>query len=466
MVSSELKSGRKSWRGSRQTRVCGCVRRHLVEHRPGPCLRLPVEAELRVDRGPLGDLHREEGLALVDPDLEVAPRPHRRGEGVDPAAAVRSGHLVPPLTGPAPAAPAAPIAVAPPGNLVETCVLQRWPRFTLRECSAPGGKQGLGGRMIRVERGVSGRCTLKLRSSSGSSFPTGSTAPISARSASSNLFDPVFYRGNYPGLQPDLPPLPVRGTMSPSARRRRCGRTRTFSPIFYLHYNPDVRGSGIPPFLHYIEIGHQEGRITKELPEILIDADQEMPPLALRRGAARAALCARRAYLLPRPLGGDRRDHRRGAARRRSPGLDHRPRCGDRRAHHPDHHRLPRGALLPLPQPRPRHPAVRASLERRAPRRLRGGRQDPHQALAAPHRRRPLAAPPDARHPALRRRLQDMLARFLAEPEAAIWWPTASTTARTNGGARTGSACAGCCSGWRSASPPTISPSRRARCTG
>ena len=35
-------------------------------------MRLPVEAEGGIDRGPLGDLHREEGLALGDPDLEIA----------------------------------------------------------------------------------------------------------------------------------------------------------------------------------------------------------------------------------------------------------------------------------------------------------------------------------------------------------------------------------------------------------
>ena len=35
-------------------------------------------------------------------------------------------------------------------------------------------------------------------------------APISARSASSGLFDPVFYRNNYPGLRPIFRRFPVR----------------------------------------------------------------------------------------------------------------------------------------------------------------------------------------------------------------------------------------------------------------
>ena len=298
-------------------------------------------------------------------------------------------------------------------------------------------------------------------------FPNREYRAYIRKAQRSNLFDPVFYRGNYPGLRPIFRRFPLRHYVT-IGEREALRPNPDFSPIFYLHYNPDVRGSGIPPFLHYIDIGHQEGRITKELPEILIDADQEMPPLpAGAVAAAAAALRAGRAYLLSRPLGGDRRDHRRVAARRRPPGLDHRPRGGDRRADHPDHHRLPRGALLPLPQPRPRHPALRASPERRAPRRLRGGRQDPHQALAAPPGRRPLAAPPDARHPARRTAGSTTCSRASSpSPRRRSGWPTASTTARTNGGARTGSGCAGCCSGSRSASPPTISPSRPARCTG
>ena len=109
-----------------------------------------------------------------------------------------------------------------------------------------------------------------------------------------------------------------------------------FSPIFYLHYNPDVRGSGIPPFLHYIEIGHQEGRITKELPEILIDADQEMPPLpagAVRRPRRPYALVAHIYYHdlweeIAETIAAARPDCG-------PPGLDHRPRCGDRRARSP-----------------------------------------------------------------------------------------------------------------------------------
>ena len=102
----------------------------------------------------------------------------------------------------------------------------------------------------------------------------------------STLFDPVFYRGNYPGLRPIFRRFPVRHYVT-IGEREALRPNPDFSPIFYLHYNPDVRSSGIPPFLHYLDIGHQEGRITKELPEILIAADQEMPPLpsgAVQRG--------------------------------------------------------------------------------------------------------------------------------------------------------------------------------------
>src|SRR6476620_3815199 len=88
----------------------------------------------------------------------------------------------------------------------------------------------------------------------------------------STLFDPVFYRNNYPGLRPIFRRFPVRHYVT-IGEREALRPNPDFSPIFYLHYNPDVRSSGIPPFLHYLDIGHQEGRITKELPEILIAAD-------------------------------------------------------------------------------------------------------------------------------------------------------------------------------------------------
>ena len=129
-------------------------------------------------------------------------------------------------------------------------------------------------------------------------FPNREYRAYIRKAQRSNLFDPVFYRGNYPGLRPIFRRFPLRHYVT-IGEKEALRPNPDFSPIFYLHYNPDVRGSGIPPFLHYIDIGHQEGRITKELPEILIDADQEMPPLpagavrrprrpyALRRGPTR-----------------------------------------------------------------------------------------------------------------------------------------------------------------------------------
>src|SRR6476661_8610531 len=98
----------------------------------------------------------------------------------------------------------------------------------------------------------------------------------------SGQFDPVFYRNNYPGLRPIFRRFPVRHYVA-IGEREALRPNPDFSPLFYLHYNPDVRSAGIPPFLHYIEIGHREGRITKELPEVVIAAAKDMPRLAAAR---------------------------------------------------------------------------------------------------------------------------------------------------------------------------------------
>jgi hypothetical protein len=95
----------------------------------------------------------------------------------------------------------------------------------------------------------------------------------------SGQFDPVFYRNNYPGLRPIFRRFPVRHYVA-IGEREALRPNPDFSPVFYLHYNPDVRAAGIPPFLHWIEIGHREGRISKELPEVVIDGARDMPRLS------------------------------------------------------------------------------------------------------------------------------------------------------------------------------------------
>jgi hypothetical protein len=124
-------------------------------------------------------------------------------------------------------------------------------------------------------------------------FPNRSQRSYIRQVRRSNLFDPVFYRNNYPGLRPLFRWLPVRHYVT-IGEREALRPNPDFSPVFYLHYNPDVRESGIPAFLHYLEMGHREGRITKELPEALIANVKDMPLLpsgAIRR-ARRLAIVA------------------------------------------------------------------------------------------------------------------------------------------------------------------------------
>ena len=109
-------------------------------------------------------------------------------------------------------------------------------------------------------------------------FPGFKDSAYIRKARRSNLFDPVFYRNNYPGLRPVFQRFPLRHYVV-IGEKEALRPNPDFSPIFYLHYNPDVRKSGIPPFLHYIEMGHAEGRITKELPEVLVSATKEMPPV-------------------------------------------------------------------------------------------------------------------------------------------------------------------------------------------
>jgi hypothetical protein len=95
---------------------------------------------------------------------------------------------------------------------------------------------------------------------------------------SCQYFDRTFYVRNYPDLRPIYKRFPERhyATIGEADNLR---PNPDFSPSHYLHYNPDVRASGMPPFQHYLRIGHREGRITKELPEILASERRDLPAL-------------------------------------------------------------------------------------------------------------------------------------------------------------------------------------------
>ena len=82
----------------------------------------------------------------------------------------------------------------------------------------------------------------------------------------SGLFDPDFYTTHHPGMRWIFRRFPVRHYVT-IGEREHLRPNPDFSGSIYLRYNPDVRQSGVPPFLHYVEIGHREIRVTKELPE-------------------------------------------------------------------------------------------------------------------------------------------------------------------------------------------------------
>ena len=82
----------------------------------------------------------------------------------------------------------------------------------------------------------------------------------------SGLFDPGFYTTHHPGMRWIFRRFPVRHYVT-IGEREHLRPNPDFSGSIYLRYNPDVQQAGIPPFLHYVEIGHRELRVVKELPE-------------------------------------------------------------------------------------------------------------------------------------------------------------------------------------------------------
>lgn len=81
------------------------------------------------------------------------------------------------------------------------------------------------------------------------------------------LFDPVFYKGAYPAIHPWFHKMPLRHYIV-YGEKRGYRPNPDFSPSAYLRYNPDVDALGMSPFYHYVIGGHQESRVTKELPKV------------------------------------------------------------------------------------------------------------------------------------------------------------------------------------------------------
>jgi len=94
----------------------------------------------------------------------------------------------------------------------------------------------------------------------------------------SGMFDPVYYRGAYPQLNPLYRKFPEKHFIA-YGERLGFRPNPDFSPLDYLRYNPDVANMGIPAFRHYIEAGHKEVRITKELPQVVALPEVDVPVL-------------------------------------------------------------------------------------------------------------------------------------------------------------------------------------------
>jgi lipopolysaccharide biosynthesis protein len=94
----------------------------------------------------------------------------------------------------------------------------------------------------------------------------------------SGMFDPVYYRGAYPKLNPMYRRFPEKHYIA-YGENMGFRPNPDFSPFAYLRYNTDVADQRMRPFRHYIEAGHRETRITKEMPDELGLPDIDAPVL-------------------------------------------------------------------------------------------------------------------------------------------------------------------------------------------
>lgn len=99
----------------------------------------------------------------------------------------------------------------------------------------------------------------------------------------SGLFDRTYYRGAYPGLNPIYLKYPEKHYIA-YGEQLGYRPNPDFSPQAYLRYHPDVAEAGVPPFLHYVRVGHAEQRLTKELPEVVALPAHGMPQVRFEHG--------------------------------------------------------------------------------------------------------------------------------------------------------------------------------------
>ena len=97
-------------------------------------------------------------------------------------------------------------------------------------------------------------------------LPTGAERAYIRKVRESGLFDEAFYTNHHPGMRWLFRRFPIRHYVT-IGEREHLRPSPDFSETIYLLYNADVRLAGIPPFLHYLEIGHEGAWVAKELPD-------------------------------------------------------------------------------------------------------------------------------------------------------------------------------------------------------
>ncbi len=94
----------------------------------------------------------------------------------------------------------------------------------------------------------------------------------------SGLFDRQFYRTTNTALHPLFLRFPERHFVQ-LGERLGLWPNPDFSPAAYLRHNPDLAGLGLPPFRHYLSFGRHEDRLTKDIPQELVETSIATPRL-------------------------------------------------------------------------------------------------------------------------------------------------------------------------------------------
>lgn len=132
------------------------------------------------------------------------------------------------------------------------------------------------GRGGRERVGVVARLIAQARKLTRFLFPGPRDLDYIRKVKESGLFDPAFYTTHHPNMRWIFRQFPARHYVT-IGEREHLKPNPDFAGSIYLRYNPDVQNAGVPPFLHYIEVGHRELRVTKELPEPVPSLLKAMP---------------------------------------------------------------------------------------------------------------------------------------------------------------------------------------------